>query len=684
MIRFLLIFFPLLIFIETAQLQELPLQHEINRLDSLNKEELLEEVLLIYDSLTRINDRNIKTELTKHVFEITKNKDELIHAISLTALVRFGIANDFSLFKKAYSIAKKNDNNELMIYFDEWQVKCYLENGIYDKAMLHLLRLRDLSEELGYDETYRNALNIMGDVYYNAKLMEQAKELYKDILQYYINNNNWNYWRPYMLMNNLGEIALFNDDTSKAYYWFSRSKTIADTSLNQSYRYNTLAYTNLKLSEVYRLSGEYGKAFDLIAMVEEYPEGTVFEDVIQELLYQKAMWFLDNKQFDKSLQMALKLSPSGSFVFTEYRFVPEVYQLLSEIYQGKRLYRKSLNYLQKYTRISDSIEKQSNIARSIILLANKNHQAIQDRLEKEKQLMELEQHEMKINNEAERKKKNLMLYFLLVGSLLLVVIIVVVSRSNNHRRKANEELNMQKQKIQKYLQELRIANDTKDKFFSIIAHDLKGPIGTLNNLLQLLTDTYEEFDNEEKLKMLASAAKSSNNSYKLLMNLLDWSRSQQGKVEFNPQKFKIKDSIESVYQLLLDSANQKNQKVNIHVPDDISIVNDKTMLETVLRNLISNSIKFTAVGGEIDLSAKITDNKINISVKDSGIGMPEEMTQKVFDISSNIKRKGTNSESGTGLGLLLCKEFIEKMGGTMLVSSKEGEGSIFVISLMLQ
>jgi len=683
MIRFLLIFFPLLIFIETAQLQELPLQHEINRLDSLNKEELLEEVLLIYDSLTRINDRNIKTELTKHVFEITKNKDELIHAISLTALVRFGIANDFSLFKKAYSIAKKNDNNELMIYFDEWQVKCYLENGIYDKAMLHLLRLRDLSEELGYDETYRNALNIMGDVYYNAKLMEQAKELYKDILQYYINNNNWNYWRPYMLMNNLGEIALFNDDTSKAYYWFSRSKTIADTSLNQSYRYNTLAYTNLKLSEVYRLSGEYGKAFDLIAMVEEYPEGTVFEDVIQELLYQKAMWFLDNKQFDKSLQMALKLSPSGSFVFTEYRFVPEVYQLLSEIYQGKRLYRKSLNYLQKYTRISDSIEKQSNIARSIILLANKNHQAIQDRLEKEKQLMELEQHEMKINNEAERKKKNLMLYFLLVGSLLLVVIIVVVSRSNNHRRKANEELNMQKQKIQKYLQELRIANDTKDKFFSIIAHDLKGPIGTLNNLLQLLTNTYEEFDNEEKLKMLVSAAKSSNNSYKLLMNLLDWSRSQQGKVEFNPQKFKIKDSIESVYQLLLDSANQKNQKVNIHVPDDISIVNDKTMLETVLRNLISNSIKFTAVGGEIDLSAKITDNKINISVKDSGIGMPEEMTQKVFDISSNIKRKGTNSESGTGLGLLLCKEFIEKMGGTMLVSSKEGEGSIFVISLML-
>ncbi len=681
MIRILLIFFTFLVFVETAQLQELPLEDEISRLDSLNGEELLQEVLLLYESLTRINDHSTKVEIANRVFEITKGKDELVHAVSLVAMVRFAISDDFSLFENAYSIAAKNENKELMIYFDEWQVKCYLEHGIYDKAMLCLLRLRDLSEELGYDETHRHALNIMGDIYFSAKLMEQAKELYEEMLQYYIDNNNWNYWRTYMLMNNLGEIALFKDDLSKAYYWLSRSMEIADTSLNQAYRYNTMAYTKLKLCEVHRLSGKYEKAFDLIAQVEEYPDGSIFEDVVQELYYQKAMWYLGNNQFDKSLQMTMMLYPSDPTVFTEYRFVPEVYRLLSEIYQGKKLYQRALTYLQKYTHISDSIEKQSNIARSIILLANKNHKAIQDKLELEKQWMELEQQKMMIFNEAERKKQNLILYFLLVSTLLLVVIIVVISRSNIHRRKANHKLNLQKQKIQKYVQELRTANNTKDKFFSIIAHDLKGPVGTLNNLIQLLTDRYEEIDNEERLEILISAGKSSSNSYKLLMNLLDWSRSQQGKVEFNPHKFNIKDSIENVYMLIKDSASQKKQKVDIQVSNEINIINDISMFETVLRNLLSNAVKFTPEGGDVVISVYKNKDRVTISVKDSGIGIPEEMIPKLFDTASKIQRNGTNSELGTGLGLLLCKEFVGKMGGTIVASSEEGEGSLFVISL---
>ncbi len=681
MLRILLIFSLFLIFVETAQLQELPLEDEISRLDSLNGEELLEEVLLLYDSLARINDYRIKVGVTNRVLEITKGKDELAHAVSEVSKVRFAISDDFSLFEKAYSIAKNNDNKEMMVYFDEWQVKCYLEQGIYDKAMLYLLRLRDLSEELGYAETHRHALNVMGDIYYSAKLMEQAKELYEEILQYYIDNNEWDYWRPYMLMNNLGEIALFNDNISKADYWFSRSIEIADTSLNQPYKYNTMAYTKLKLCEVLRLSGDYEKAFDLITQVEEYPDGSIFEDVVQELYYQKAMWYLGNKQFDKSLQISIILYPSEPVVFTEYRFVPEVYKLMSEIYQGKKLYRQSLTYLQKYTHISDSIEKQSNIVRSIILLANKNHKAIQDELEIEKKLMELEQQKMIILNEAERKKQNLILYFLLVGTFLLVLIIVVISRSNIHRRKANQLLNLQKQEIQKYVQELRTANNTKDKFFSIIAHDLKGPVGTLNNLLQLLTDRYEEIDNRERLKILISAGKSSNNSYKLLMNLLDWSRSQQGKVEFNPREFNIRNSIESVYMLIKDSAFHKNQKVNIQVSKNISIINDISMFETVLRNLLSNAVKFTPEGGDVVVSAYKKKDKVTISVKDSGIGIPKEMIPKLFDTASKIQRNGTNSELGTGLGLLLCKEFVGKMGGTIVASSEEGEGSLFVISL---
>lgn len=680
MARFLLIILLFIVTAKSAMPQKLPLENEIEIIGSLDGDELLEAVLLIYDSLTRINDHNIRVEITNRVFEITKDKDEQAHAISLVSKVRFAISDDFYLFEDAYNIAAKNDNKDLMIYFDEWQVKWFLEYGIYDKAMLYLLRLRDFSKELGKDESYRHALNILGDIYYNAKLMEQAKLSYEEILQYYIDNNEWNYWRPIMLMNNLGAIALFNKDTALAYNWFSRSLKVADSLLYKPYRQNTLAYTKLKLAEIFRYKGEHIKAINLITEVEAYPDGSVFEDVIQEYYYQKAMWYLDVKQYDNSLKMTWKLYPSEHFTSAEYRFVPEVYKMLSVIYQGKSQYIQALKYLQIHTHLSDSIEKQGNIARSIILLAHKTYEAIESENEMEKQRLELEQQKMKIINEADRKKQSLIMYSLILGSLFLIIIIIVILRSNLQRKKVNQRLNLQKQKVQSYAKELKIANKTKDKFFSIIAHDLKGPVGTLNNMIQLLVDTYDEIDENDKLKILISAGKSSSNSYSLLMNLLDWSRSQQGKVELNPQSFNVKDSIENVYRQIMDSAYQKKQKINIDIPHDINMINDISMFETVIRNLLSNSVKFTPDGGNIWITANNNNNRTLITVKDSGIGMSEDMTHKLFDISSKIQRKGTNNEMGTGLGLLLCREFIEKMGGTLSATSEEGKGSEFVIN----
>ncbi len=175
MTRLILIFISLTLIVKTVLPQGLPFEDEINRIDTLDGAELLNEVLLIYDSLVRINNHEIKEEITNRVFEITNEKDELSHAASLASKVRFGISDDFSLFDSAYNIASKNRHIELMIYVDEWQVKYYLEQGFYDKAMMILLRLRDLSKELGNDETHRHSLNMLGDIYYRAKLMEQAK-----------------------------------------------------------------------------------------------------------------------------------------------------------------------------------------------------------------------------------------------------------------------------------------------------------------------------------------------------------------------------------------------------------------------------------------------------------------------------------------------------------------------------
>ncbi len=235
--------------------------------------------------------------------------------------------------------------------------------------------------------------------------------------------------------------------------------------------------------------------------------------------------------------------------------------------------------------------------------------------------------------------------------------------------------------IKKYADELKQLNATKDKFFSIIAHDLKNPFITILGFSDLLLSDYNELTDEEILFYIEEMKKSADISHNLLQNLLQWSRSQTGRIEFNPVKLNLADLVKENFNLLNATATNKQIELISEVPDNSFINADEEMIKTILRNLISNAIKFTSKGGKVKICSKIQNNFIETCVEDTGIGMSEETMNKLFRLDVSHTSKGTDQETGTGLGLILCKEFVEKNNGTIRVESEPGKGSRFIFTL---
>lgn len=225
------------------------------------------------------------------------------------------------------------------------------------------------------------------------------------------------------------------------------------------------------------------------------------------------------------------------------------------------------------------------------------------------------------------------------------------------------------------LQEL---NASKDKFFSIIAHDLKGPFQGLLGYSSILTSDLNDMTMEEISELGHNLNQSANHLFKLLENLLHWSRIQRGVIDCNPIDFELLLLATQNIDLIDARAKQKDIKLINNVPEALYVFADVNMLNTILRNLLSNAIKFTPKGGEIELSAKlITPDKIKIEVKDTGVGMTEEAIRNAFRIDSYNSTPGTDNEQGTGLGLILCKDLVEKNNGTIVATSKVGFGTTF-------
>jgi PAS domain S-box-containing protein len=245
------------------------------------------------------------------------------------------------------------------------------------------------------------------------------------------------------------------------------------------------------------------------------------------------------------------------------------------------------------------------------------------------------------------------------------------------------ERNLAEGALKKSELQLKELNDTKDKFFNIVAHDLKNPFTSLLGSSELLFSNIDKMNRESIRKLAMILNDSAKGGYVILQNLLDWSRSQTGLLEFIPERVNLNDLIkENISNLKLPAAN-KEISLNYDSDENIYLFADRNMVNTVLRNLLSNAVKYTPRFGKIVVCANIASHEVIISVKDTGIGISKEKIEKLFRIDTKHSMPGTNNEQGTGLGLKLSKEFVEKQGGKIWVESIENQGSDFIFSIPL-
>lgn len=254
-------------------------------------------------------------------------------------------------------------------------------------------------------------------------------------------------------------------------------------------------------------------------------------------------------------------------------------------------------------------------------------------------------------------------------------------QAEEEMRALNDHLDAGNRQLEQTNQQLLEANASKDAFFSIIAHDLRSPFTSLLGLTQALLEEGSAFPPETLQRMLENLHASAEHTYALLTNLLEWSRLERGYTECHPESLPLKPLVEKNIHLVAHHAEQKQIVLQYRMADNIAAYADLAMIDTVVRNLLSNAVKFTEAGGSIDVAAQAQHDAVDISISDSGIGMDIDTLNALFRIDKKTSQPGTAGEHGSGLGLILCRELVEKNGGSIRVNSVKGQGTTFTFSL---
>lgn len=349
------------------------------------------------------------------------------------------------------------------------------------------------------------------------------------------------------------------------------------------------------------------------------------------------------------------------------------YEYLSNAHRKQGDYKRALEYKELHHAILDFIQTEKN-ERELLEIQNRYEMA-----QKESQIVKLEYDSQERERELRTQKSIRNFLYALVALILIIVVLILYSYIQ--KQKHNRHLQVAHNRVQHKNAQLQRLNATKDKFFSIISHDLRGPLNSLTSFSELLINHMDQLTRSEIQSLARGLDLSVKNLYGLLENLLEWSRSQTGTMHFMPEPFDLSALLEENRSLLSQQAQNKRITLLSEAPEGVIVRAHKHSVSTVIRNLISNAIKFTPQGGVIKLNIQIESGEAIVSVADTGVGMDQDAIEKIFRIDAKHTTMGTANEKGTGLGLILCKEFVEKNHGKIWVTSEPGKGSIFYFSL---
>lgn len=569
------------------------------------------------------------------------------------------------------------------------------------------------SRQIGYAEGEADALNRIGNIYLSTSNITKAMEHYFESLE--IRENISDSIGIAVCFNNLGIIASeFNDNKMAIEYTQKAIKIntkinytygISDNYINMGVYYDdlgesskalnyyfmnlnileeindrsSLATTLNNIGEIYNNKSKFDEALSFynrsLKIQEEINEtsGIAISKLnLGDVYLKKGDLENANKFLYESLKISMKIG---------YRDIQSnCYELLAKYYNEKENFSEAFKYSKLFSETEDSIFSEQSSRRFAEMQVSFESEL------KDREIELLKKNEL-LRNLQLKKQENRIIY--LAISLLLISFLVFLVLRNYFLRKKNLQL-IKKKNIElfyssKKLKEseirLKDTNESMDRFFSIIAHDLINPFHALFALTELLNSQNNDLTKEDVVKYSQLINTSARNLYNLLNNLLQWTKTQTGKLETRPEIIDANSAVDSVISLLNVTAKEKYVELFSVIDANQKIYCDKNLLLTILRNLINNAIKYSKKEGKIEVSTADEKGFIEFSVKDNGIGIPAENLEKLFDIKYSFSTKGTSNEEGTGLGLILCKEFVEIMGGKIWAEGTPDTGTTFKFTI---
>ena len=537
-------------------------------------------------------------------------------------------------------------------------------NGSYEKSLELVYKSRENYKKANYREGIAWVNYAMGSLYHTVGLNEEAKKVYNEALEEY----------RYLAGKDgkmtgiaicLDQLTIVNSD-------------LGDDILARRYNREAMEYYKSENSE-YGLSNALKyrgilelKAGNYESAIANLDSALQMKKKLKDFLGFSSIYdsygstFIALKQYDRARD-SLEIGLQHAIKNKQMKNKIDIDKNLARVYELMGDYQKAYEYKSQEANAADSIYS-TKLTRNMIQLET---------------LYEIESKESRIKLlEKENKLKELsLLRELTVRKLLIVIIlfslgiIFMFFYFFRAKQKANLELKQSKQQVDE-------VNLTQNKFFSIIAHDLRSPFNSILGLTTLLKDYGDTYDREKIKEIINAVHDSTKISYELLNNLLEWSRAQSNTISFSPEYFDLDHLFLNIEKLLSTNANDKQIKI-ILPKHEQRIFADKNMLHTVIRNLVSNAIKYSDISGKIIIEYKLENNNVLISVTDNGVGISKSNINRLFKIDDSYYSEGTVGEKGTGLGLIICKEFVEKHKGKIWVESEVSEGSTFFVSIPL-
>lgn len=533
-----------------------------------------------------------------------------------------------------------------------------LYNEAYDYYNQALNKSKKINDSLGTAVALYNVgkvLKATGQLSQAEKMVSEAKELSEKIGDLG--------GIPYAL-SDLGEIYLMEGKLDLALETLQEALLKSEASKDVLEIYILTPEILNKIARIYRIKGEFEKALDYHERALEFYENLSNENGLAETYLGMGRTLI--KQGD--LQQAKSLLNKGLTMASDennMRIKVDIYREMSRLYELQNDYQHSLEFYKKYKTLGDSLFSEK-----------KSEQFAQLQIQYETQAKDMEialLNEREQQQQTQLKNEEFLRNILVVILAFTAVLLITLYRSSARRKKMNELLIVHQKEIEAQSKELESLLKLKDKFFSIVSHDLRSPINALVGILDMLDEGH--LTQEELLQVTKSLRIRLTNTRKLLDSLLDWAMVQMNEIEIKNEILALKPIVEENLTFFRE-VNDKHIQFFNKIEDE-QVEGDKNMLDLIMRNLVSNSIKFTPEKGIVEVYVEEGKENWVVCVSDNGVGMSPDQVDKVFDNSLIYTTPGTSNEKGTGLGLKLCKEFVGRMGGEIWVESEEGKGSTF-------